>query len=94
MAYLSARARRTPPAGFVGPCQPLLVARPPAGSDWLHEVKHDRYRIVGGNEGERVTLWTRRGTNFTDRLPNVAEAVGSLPAEMIDGGGSAQAGSH
>jgi bifunctional non-homologous end joining protein LigD len=62
----------------------------------LHEVKHDRYRIVGGNGGERVTLWTRRGTNFTDRLPNVAEAVGSLPAEnaLIDGGGSAQSGSH
>ena len=31
-------------SGFILPCQPLLVDRPPAGSDWLHEVKHDGYR--------------------------------------------------
>src|SRR5271166_308906 len=33
------RSRRTPPAGFILPCQPLLVDRPPAGSGWLHAVK-------------------------------------------------------
>jgi len=34
-----------------------------------------------------VTLWTRHGTNFTDRLPKVAEAVCSLAAEsaLVDG---------
>ena len=34
-----------------------------------------------------MTLWTRYGTNFTDRLPKVAEAVCSLAAEsaLIDG---------
>jgi hypothetical protein len=66
------RSRRTPPAGFILPCQPLLVDRPPAGSDWLHEIKHDGYRILARKEGSRVTLWSRHGTNFTDRLPKVA----------------------
>ena len=54
---------------------------------WLHEVKHDGYRIIARKEGSRVTLWSRYGTNFTDRLPKIAEAVCSLAAEsaLIDG---------
>jgi ATP-dependent DNA ligase len=81
------RSRRIPPAGFILPCQPLLVDRPPAGSGWLHEVKHDGYRIIARKERSRVTLWSRYGTNFTDRLPKVAEAICSLAAEsaLIDG---------
>jgi bifunctional non-homologous end joining protein LigD len=81
------RSRRTPPAGFILPCQPLLVDRPPIGQGWLHEVKHDGYRIIACKEGSRVTLWTRHGTNFTDRLPKIAEAVCSLAADsaLIDG---------
>src|SRR5580700_4582691 len=75
------RSRRTPPAGFIVPCQPALVPKPPAGSGWLHE------RIIARKDGSRVTLWSRHGTNFTDRLPKVAEAVCSLAADsaLIDG---------
>jgi bifunctional non-homologous end joining protein LigD len=82
-----ARSRRTRPAGFISPCQPLLVAQPPAGPDWLHEVKHDGYRLLARKRGERVTLWTRHGTLFSDRSPKIAEAVRGLPAEsvLIDG---------
>jgi ATP-dependent DNA ligase len=81
------RSRRTPPVGFILPCQPLLVAKPPAGLGWLHEVKHDGYRIIARKEASRVTLWSRYGTNFTDRLPKIAEAICSLTAEsaLIDG---------
>jgi hypothetical protein len=65
----------------------LHPTRPPAGPDWLHEVKHDCYRLLARKEGERVTLWTRYGTDFTNRLPRIAEAVGGLPTEhaLIDG---------
>jgi bifunctional non-homologous end joining protein LigD len=62
VAYLP---RAFPPAGFIQPCQPLLVDHPPAGPDWLHEVKHDGYRIVARKQGERVCQWSRQGTNFT-----------------------------
>ena len=83
----SARSRRAPPAGFIRPCQPFLVVRPPAGPGWLHEVKHDGYRIVARKQGESVSLWTRYGADFTDRLPRIAEAIGNLPADsaLIDG---------
>jgi bifunctional non-homologous end joining protein LigD len=82
-----ARSRRTLPAGFIQPCQPTLVVRPPVGHGWLHEVKHDGYRIVARKQGDRVSLWTRYGADFTDRLPRIAEAVHGLPAEsaLIDG---------
>jgi bifunctional non-homologous end joining protein LigD len=81
------RSRRSPPAGFIQPCRPIPVVRPPAGPGWLHEIKHDGYRILGHKEGTRVTLWSRHGTTFTDRFPRIAEAIRSLPAEsaMLDG---------
>ena len=77
-------SQRAPPAGFILPCQPLLVPKPPTGLGWLHEVKHDGYRIIARKDGSRVTLWSRYGTNFTDRLPKIAEAVCSLAAESSD----------
>jgi bifunctional non-homologous end joining protein LigD len=54
---------------------------------WLHEVKHDGYRVIARKAGDRVTLWSRYGTDFTDRLPQIAEAVCRLAAEsaLIDG---------
>ena len=80
------------PPHLAGRLHPTLSAsprrpRPPAGPGWLHEVKHDGYRIVARKQGERVTLWIRYGTDFTNRLPRIAEAVRGLAAEsaLIDG---------
>jgi bifunctional non-homologous end joining protein LigD len=82
-----ARWTRIPPVGFVRPCEPALVNRPPAGADWLHEVKHDGFRILVRKLGERAKVWTRRGADFTDRFSTIAEAVGGLPVgrALIDG---------
>ena len=75
------------PLSTQSPCQPRLVDRPPAGPDWRHEVKHDGYRIVARKQGEQVTLWSRHGTSFTDRLPRIAESVRGLAVEhaLLDG---------
>ena len=80
------RSRRLPP-GFIRPCSPVLVAKSPAGPGWLHEVKHDGFRLLGFRDGARVKLWSRRGADFTDRFPRIAEAVRRLPAEraLLDG---------
>jgi bifunctional non-homologous end joining protein LigD len=84
---ISPRSRRRRPDGFVVPAQPALVARPPTGPMWIHEVKHDGYRLIARKDAGAVTLWTRHGTDFTDRLPRIAEAVRSLPVDsaLIDG---------
>ena len=87
MPWHAPRFRPSPPAGFILPCRPTLVAAPPAGPDWIHEVKHDGYRLLARKEADRVHLWTRYGIDFTDRLRGIAEAVRKLPAEnaLIDG---------
>jgi bifunctional non-homologous end joining protein LigD len=65
----------------------MLVAKPRPGSEWIHEVKHDGYRLLVRKAADRVTLWSRYGTDFTDKLPSIAEAVGALPVDnaLIDG---------
>ena len=54
------RWRRSAPPGFIRPCEPTLVNHPPAGPGWLHEVKHDDFRILVRKQGERVQVWSRR----------------------------------
>ena len=39
----------------------------PSGPVWLHEIKHDGFRIVAQKEGDQVRLITRNGHDFTDR---------------------------
>ena len=81
--------RRSVPPGFIRPCEPALVAYPPAGPGWLHEIKHDGFRILAWKQGERVQVWSRRGADFTDRFSRIAAAVRGLSADeaLIDGEG-------
>ena len=37
-------ARSRPLASIIEPCLPRPADRPPAGRDWLHEIKHDGFR--------------------------------------------------
>jgi bifunctional non-homologous end joining protein LigD len=69
------RWRRNPTVRFIRPCEPALIACPPSGPGWLHEIKHDGFRILARKQGERVQVWSRRGPDFTNRFPAIAEAV-------------------
>jgi hypothetical protein len=51
-------ARRVLPVGFVEPCIPTLAAKPPSGPDWVHEIKHDGYRLMVRRDGDTVRLFT------------------------------------
>jgi ATP-dependent DNA ligase len=48
---------------------------PPAAPDWIHEIKHNAFRILARRDKERVRLFTRNGFNFTDCFPKIAAAV-------------------
>jgi hypothetical protein len=56
-------ARRKLPAGFVESCIPTVAAKPPTGADWVHEIKHDGYRLIvlrdGGVRALNVSLKLR-----------------------------------
>ena len=65
----------------------MLVAEPPSGDDWVHEVKFDGYRLVARLEGGQVALITRNQLDWTHRYSAVAAAVGKLPVRsaIVDG---------
>jgi bifunctional non-homologous end joining protein LigD len=75
------------PPGFVEPCIPTLVSKPPEGPQWIHEIKHDGYRLIARKRGDRVRLFSRRGYDWTDRYPLISAAVAALqtPSVTIDG---------
>jgi bifunctional non-homologous end joining protein LigD len=57
------------------------------GPEWIHEIKHDGYRLLASKAADRVTLWSRYGTDFTDKLPRIVAAMRSLPVDhaLLDG---------
>jgi bifunctional non-homologous end joining protein LigD len=74
-------------SGFIEPCLPSAAPRPPTGPDWLHEIKHDGYRLMVRRDGDGMRLLTRRGNDWTDRYPLIAAAAGALKVKscLIDG---------
>jgi bifunctional non-homologous end joining protein LigD len=73
--------------GIIEPCLPSPAKVPPSGPGWLHEIKHDGFRIMARCDGAGVRLFTRNGNDFTARFPLTAAAVVALPAHsfLIDG---------
>ena len=65
---------RTLPAGFIAPCLPSSAPQAPSGEEWLHEIKHDGFRVIARKEGTRVKLYSRPGNDLTDRFPLIVEA--------------------
>jgi ATP dependent DNA ligase domain len=57
------------------PCIPTRGTKVPAGPDWLHEIKHDGYRLIVVRDGARVRLFTRNGHDWTGRYPLIVEAA-------------------
>ena len=72
---------------FIEPCLPSPADRPPSGSNWIHEIKHDGYRLMARRDPVGIRLITRRGNDWSDRFPLVVEAVNHLKVRscLIDG---------
>lgn len=61
------------------PCQPTpSTAGPPSGRNWVHEIKHDGYRLIARRDDEKIALYTRNGNNRTDRFPSIVSALHAL----------------
>lgn len=57
------------------PCLPTRGTKVPAGSDRIHEIKHDGYRLIVQRDGKRVRLFTKNGHDWTNRYPLIAESA-------------------
>src|SRR5262249_31826459 len=85
MSMLHERTR--PGLGIIEPCLPSPAKAPPSGPGWVHEIKHDGFRILARRDSAGVRLITRAGNDFSSRFPFIAMAVGKLPVRscLIDG---------
>jgi len=88
-AALKPRRRKggsTPPS-FVAPQLATLVDAVPTGNGWLHEIKFDGYRAMMAVAGEKVTVFTRNGLDWTEKFAPLVRAIAALdlPPALIDG---------
>ena len=81
------RERAAPRLGIIEPCLPSPAKAPPSGPGWIHEIKHDGFRILARRDSAGVRLITRNGNDFTSRFPLAVDAVTRLPAHsfLLDG---------
>jgi ATP-dependent DNA ligase len=64
----------------------LPVDKIPEGDVLTYELKLDGYRMVAAKADGKVTLYSRRGTNLSQRFRYIISALNSLPDEtVIDG---------
>lgn len=81
------RPARTAMPPFIAPSLAKLVAEPPLGEGWAHEIKFDGYRLQARIENGNVRLLTRSGLDWTEKFGALSAALLSLKvtSAIIDG---------
>jgi bifunctional non-homologous end joining protein LigD len=92
---LSKAKKAAAPAGPFEPQLAKLGDEPPQGEQWIHELKWDGYRILASLKGGKVQLWSRNALEWTDKIPDIRDAIeqlglesGALDGELIAGAGT------
>jgi bifunctional non-homologous end joining protein LigD len=72
---------------FLEPSRASPCDKPPSGPNWIHEIKHDGYRMEARIDGGKVRLFTRKGLDWTARFRGIADALVELGlgSALIDG---------
>jgi bifunctional non-homologous end joining protein LigD len=82
-----AGARTGPLPAFIEPSLASPCGKPPSGPKWIHEIKHDGYRIQARIDGAKGALLTRKGLDWTARFPHIVPVLTrlGLKSATIDG---------
>jgi bifunctional non-homologous end joining protein LigD len=75
------RMRKRPAAdraSLIEPRLPSHAHKPPSGSNRIHEIKHDGYRLMARRDPVGIRLLTRNGHDWANRYPLIVEAVNHL----------------
>jgi bifunctional non-homologous end joining protein LigD len=72
---------------FIEPALASSIERVPSGERWIHEIKFDGYRVQVHLRDAAVTVFTRRGNDWTKRFAKVAADAWHVNAgsAIIDG---------
>jgi bifunctional non-homologous end joining protein LigD len=78
---------KLPHPSFIEPALAASVDHVPSGERWLHEIKFDGYRVQVHLRDGAVTVYTRRGHDWTKRFRKVASDASEIGAgsAIIDG---------
>jgi len=68
---------------FIPPCLPSPAERPPSGPGWVHEIKHDGFRMMVRRDVAGIRLLTRNGHDWSPRYPLIVEAVNALKSRSF-----------
>src|SRR3954471_7737133 len=71
-------ARGAPFPDYIEPLLAMPVLKPPNGSNWVHEIKFDGYRLQVHKREATVQCFTRRGYDWSERFPTLATALWAL----------------
>ncbi|MCK1575075.1 non-homologous end-joining DNA ligase [Bradyrhizobium sp. 174] len=78
---------KAPFPGFIAPALATSIEKVPSGKRWIHEIKFDGYRVQVHLVNESVTIFTRRGNDWTKRFRKVANDAWHIKAgsAIVDG---------
>ena len=65
------------------PCIPTRAPKPPSRGPWVHEIKHDGYRLIVRRVGDHVSLRTKGGYDWAERYPRIVRSVLKLRVESV-----------
>ena len=68
---------------FIQPQLATLVAEPPQGDEWLHELKFDGYRMLCHLNRGKVRFWSRNRKDWTNKFPHLGKAIKAFPATSV-----------
>jgi ATP-dependent DNA ligase len=60
-----------------------VASRPPSGANWVHEIKHDGYRMIVRRDSPTVRLYSRNAYDWTARLPAIVAAAERIKAKSF-----------
>jgi len=72
---------------FISPQLATLQDKPPAGEQWLHELKFDGYRMLCHLNRGSVRFFSRNNKDWTNKFPHLGKAIKEFPASaaILDG---------
>src|ERR1700729_2701931 len=72
---------------FIPPQLSQPVEKPPTGTQWVHEIKLDGFRMAARIDNGRVQLLTRTGLDWTNKYPSAITALANVRVKTayIDG---------
>ena len=65
------------------PCLPTRAPKAPTGPLWVHEIKHDGFRLIARRVGGDVRLFTKTGFDVSGRYTLVADALRRLNVRSV-----------